>query len=103
MLHAHFSEQKLHFWRDKQNREIDFVLPGRRNQYDAIECKWSLGTRTTRNFEAFRNNYPDGDNYMVTAEKIKMRKELLSNLSVFLCHIDDLPELIHQNRKKGNL
>ena len=101
VLQAYFPEQKLQFWKDKQNREIDFVLPGGRNRYDAIECKWSLRTKTTRNFEAFRNNYPDGYNYMVTAEKITIRKELLGDLTVFLCHIDDLPELIHQNRRKS--
>ena len=96
LLRAHFPEQPLQFWKNKQNREIDFVLSRGRGICDAIECKWTLQTRNALNFKAFRDQYPQGKNYIVTAEKIPTRKEMMNKLTIVLCHINDLPSLIAQ-------
>ena len=32
---------KVLFWRDHQQREVDFVVPRGREAVDAYECKWS--------------------------------------------------------------
>lgn len=57
---------KIHFWRDKQQREVDFVLPRGRDAVDAIECKWRPQEFTTRGLTAFRESYPHGKNYVVS-------------------------------------
>lgn len=57
---------KIHFWRDKQQREIDFVLPRGRETVDAIECKWNPEAFETRGLEVFRAQYPRGNNYVVS-------------------------------------
>jgi hypothetical protein len=57
---------KIHFWRDKQQREVDFVVPRTRDEADAIECKWSPKTFETRGLGAFREQYPKGKNYVVS-------------------------------------
>ncbi|HWD20445.1 MAG TPA: ATP-binding protein [Verrucomicrobiae bacterium] len=57
---------KIHFWRDKQQREVDFVAPRSRDAVDAIECKWQPQAFTTRGLAAFRENYPKGKNYVVS-------------------------------------
>ncbi|MSP63251.1 MAG: hypothetical protein EXR72_23500 [Myxococcales bacterium] len=31
---------RIHFWRDKLQREVDFVIPAGRDGCDAFECKW---------------------------------------------------------------
>ena len=51
---------KIHFWRDKQQREVDFVLPRGRDAADAIECKWKPDAFETRGLAAFREQYPKG-------------------------------------------
>ncbi|MBZ0153874.1 MAG: DUF4143 domain-containing protein [Planctomycetes bacterium] len=56
---------KLHFWRDKQQREVDFVVPRGRQAVDAIECKWRPQGFGTRGLAAFRANYPKGRNFVV--------------------------------------
>jgi len=56
---------RLHFWRDKQQREVDFVVPRRRHVVDAIECKWRADAFDTRGLRAFRANYPHGRNVVV--------------------------------------
>jgi predicted AAA+ superfamily ATPase len=57
---------KIHFWRDKQQREVDFVIPRNRDTVDAIECKWNPKAFETRGLEAFRKQYPKGKNYVVS-------------------------------------
>jgi hypothetical protein len=56
---------RIHFWRDKQQREVDFVVPRGRDAVDAIECKWRPDAFETRGLEAFRALYPKGKNYVV--------------------------------------
>ena len=56
---------KIHFWRDKQQREVDFVVPRGRDAVDAIECKWKPDAFETRGLAAFRALYPKGKNYVV--------------------------------------
>jgi hypothetical protein len=57
---------QLHFWRDKQQREVDFVVPLGRDRVDAIECKWKPGAFETRGLAAFREQYPKGRNFVVS-------------------------------------
>lgn len=57
---------KLHFWRDKQQREVDFVVPRGRDAVDAIECKWRPQEFATRGLAAFRASYPKGRNFVVS-------------------------------------
>ena len=57
---------KIHFWRDKQQREVDFVVPRGRDAVDAIECKWNPEAFETRGLAAFREQYPKGKNYAVS-------------------------------------
>ena len=57
---------KIHFWRDKQQREVDFVIPRSRDTVDAIECKWTAEAFETRGLAAFRSDYPKGKNYLVS-------------------------------------
>jgi predicted AAA+ superfamily ATPase len=57
---------KIHFWRDKQQREVDFVVPRGRAAADAIECKWKPDTYETRGLAAFREHYPKGKNFVVS-------------------------------------
>ena len=56
---------RIHFWRDKQQREVDFVVPRGREAVDAIECKWQPDAFETRGLAAFRALYPKGKNYVV--------------------------------------
>jgi hypothetical protein len=57
---------KIHFWRDKQQREVDFVVPHGRDAVDAIECKWNPEAFETRGLAVFREQYPKGKNYVVS-------------------------------------
>ena len=57
---------RIHFWRNKQQREVDFIVPHGRDAADAIECKWKPDAFETRGLAAFREQYPKGKNYVVS-------------------------------------
>jgi predicted AAA+ superfamily ATPase len=59
---------RLQFWRDKQQREVDFVVPRGREMVDAIECKWTAGSFEPRGLAAFREGYPAGRNLVVSSD-----------------------------------
>jgi predicted AAA+ superfamily ATPase len=58
--------KEIHYWRDKRQREIDFVIPRGRGECDAIECKWNAASADWANFKAFREAHPKGRNIVVT-------------------------------------
>jgi predicted AAA+ superfamily ATPase len=38
-LAAYFPEQPVRYRRDKQGREVDFVIASRRDEVSAVECR----------------------------------------------------------------
>ena len=63
----------IHYWRDKNGHEIDFIIPhrSRDNRITAIECKFNISSddvslkNIARNFQVFRDSYPVGENLIV--------------------------------------
>ena len=58
----------VQFWRDKQHREVDFVLPRGRGECDAIECKWRSTGFDPKGLLAFRKNYARGRTLVVASD-----------------------------------
>jgi len=67
-LMASSTLRTVHYWRDKQQHEVDFVLPAGRNAADAIECKWSVSSFDPKGLAAFREIYPAGRNFVVVPD-----------------------------------
>lgn len=80
----------IHFWRDKQQREVDFVVPRGRAVVDAIECKWNAGAFETRGLTAFRENYPRGRNFVVSPQVIARYTRTMAGLAITFLPIGDL-------------
>jgi hypothetical protein len=59
------------FWRDKQQREVDYVLPRGRTHVDIIECKWAVDAFEVRGISAFRQSYPKGRNLVASPQVTK--------------------------------
>jgi predicted AAA+ superfamily ATPase len=60
---------EIRFWRDKSQREVDFVLPRARDACDAIECKWSSESFRPESLAVFRAAYPKGRNFVVSPRR----------------------------------
>lgn len=68
----------LHYWRDKRNHEVDFILRQRGQEVLAVECKWSAGRFDPKGIMAFRRAYRRGRNLVVaqdTERSFKRRYE----------------------------
>jgi hypothetical protein len=64
-LQAHLPDTILRYWRDKSGHEVDFIVARRRDEVDAIECKWNPAGFDFAGLKAFRTLYPKGRNYLV--------------------------------------
>lgn len=63
ILRAIYPAVSLFYWRDKSNREIDFIVRHQGNRVDAIECKINPGQFNFNTLKEFRIIYPEGENY----------------------------------------
>ncbi len=67
-LQGRLQVEKINYWRDKRDHEIDFVLNEKGASPVTIECKWSASRFDSVNLKAFRKRYPKGDNYVVATD-----------------------------------
>ena len=65
-LRADFPMAVLHYWRDKSQREIDFVLDRGARGIDVVEAKVSPDSFDPRAIVHFRDSYPSGKNFVVS-------------------------------------
>lgn len=85
-LQAHFPETPPLYWRDKQGREIDFILPRKRNEVDVIECKWNSKAFDGRALGVFRSYYPKGKNYLLTPSSAPAHLKRYGAHEVLVCN-----------------
>ncbi len=94
-LQAHILSKgrRVHFWRDKQQREVDFVVPAQRDAVHALECKWSTAGFESKGLHAFRATHPRGRNILVVpGEATRERK--FGDLRVTITSAEELPNLL---------
>lgn len=87
-LLAHVGERGIRYWRDKDRREVDFVLPGPGARCDAIECKWQPASYSPKALAAFRSLHPEGDNLVISPQVEPAYGRELAGLPVVFCNLD---------------
>jgi hypothetical protein len=83
---------RVHYWRDKQHREVDFVIPRQRGVVDALECKWRATSIDVRGLRALRASYPAGRNFIVAPVREPYDRRV-EGLTVTVAAPSDLPHL----------
>ncbi len=89
-LQAHFPNTPVSYWRDKQGREVDFVLARGRSAVDVIECKWNSDAFDHGALEVFRSYYPEGRNYLVSPSGAPAYTRRFGSHSVRVCTPSEL-------------
>jgi len=84
-LQATFPDTPVRYWRDKAGREVDFILAHRRDEVDAIECKWDARAFDSAALEVFRGYYPKGRNFLVTPGAEPAYPKQFGELEVRIC------------------
>ncbi len=65
MMRSLYPGAKIGYWRDKSDREIDFVIPRAQNEVDIFECKINPDHFSASSMKVFRESYPNGRNICV--------------------------------------
>ena len=89
-IHGKLQRRDICYWRDKRQHEIDFVFKKRGRNATAIECKWSAAGFSSKNMEAFRRRYPDGDNYVVCGDVDRTYRQRFGNSGVTFVGLAEL-------------
>ena len=84
-LQAHYPHAPVRYWRDKAQRELDFVLAHGRDAVDVIECKWDPAAFDLAALRVFRGYYPNGRNYLVTPSGDPAYTRQYGTLAVRVC------------------
>jgi predicted AAA+ superfamily ATPase len=85
---------RLFFWRDKSNRELDFVIRRSRSQVDAVECKYNPDRLDISSMLAFREIYPKGLNIIVSPLIKAPYARERRGLRISYCGFDGLSALV---------
>lgn len=84
------AEPEVMYWRDKDQHEIDFVLPAGRGVVDAIECKWDADRFDPKNLRVFRALHPAGKNFVVATNVARPYTREAGGLTVTFTGLDGL-------------
>ena len=79
---AHLQSRDLRYWRDKRGHEVDFILAQKRGKPIAVECKWSGDQFDDTNLQAFRRQYPEGENFVIAQDVDRSFTKNIRGLSV---------------------
>jgi predicted AAA+ superfamily ATPase len=90
-MHAARQTRDIGYWRDKQQHEVDFVLPARGSKAPiAIECKWRADDFDPSNLQIFRRHYASDENYVVVAERVRVPARRYGNVAVRFIGLGDV-------------
>ncbi len=96
-LQAHLPDWPVHYWRDKSGREVDFLVSRRRDEVDALECKWDQSAFDPSALKFFRTFYPQGRNYLVTPSGDPAYSRRFGDLDIQVCTPTDLGRALAQS------
>jgi predicted AAA+ superfamily ATPase len=91
-LQARLPDSTPLYWRDKREREIDFVIPRNRDSVDAIECKWNPDAFDPEALLAFRTIHPAGRNFLVCPGSTPAHVRSIKGLKIYVVAPTDIPE-----------
>ena len=90
-LRFRHQDERIFYWCDKNGREVDFVARRGRGRLDAIECKINPDRLNPNAAAAFRERYPEGDNYIVSPGATRPARIRRGGMIWTVCATRDLP------------
>lgn len=89
-FHSILGGPRVYYWRDKSQRELDFIVPRDRDDVDAIEVKWNANSFDVTNLREFRRFYPQGRNWLVSSQRAKAFTQSHAGLEIQFVGIESL-------------
>lgn len=89
-LHARLQTRDIHYWRDKRQHEIDFVLLRHGAAPTAVECKWSASGFDPTNMLAFRRQHGQGENFVVADDVERSYRKIFDGREINFVNLSTL-------------
>ena len=89
-LLTRFPENDVLYWQDKAGREVDFVIRRTEGRVDLVECKLNPDKLNAAPVIAFRDRYPNGDNYVATPLAREPYRTRRGGLTFVVCSSGDV-------------
>lgn len=93
-LMANLQSRNINYWRTKQGKEIDFVLPQRNGSVHVMECKLSEKELDPAAITLFRQSYKEGRNFAVCHDISKPFTRRYGPIEVRFMNLEDLAKEI---------
>jgi uncharacterized protein len=88
-------DREIHYWREKEGHEVDFVLAHRgRRRCDAIECKWNPQAFSPASLLRLRILHPAGLNFVVCPGLGEPYRRKVEGLEITFCDLSQLETLV---------
>jgi predicted AAA+ superfamily ATPase len=100
-LAARLQDEPVHYWRDKQKHEVDFVLAANPQAPTTLEAKWKASAFDPGNLLIFRKSYPEGRNFLVAQDVDQPYTRQYGAAKVRFIGLRHLPEAIGPECKKS--
>ena len=81
----------IHYWRNKSQNEIDFVIDRGSGEVDTVEAKINPTSFSSRSLAAFRNLHPNGRNFIVCPFIDSPYPMSVGGFTITVCRPDHLP------------
>ena len=82
-IQARLQTRDIHYWRDKQGHEIDFLLTPRGKPPIALECKWQSDKADWASMAIFLDKYPRARVLVVSPDNVKTHVKKVGSRQVF--------------------
>lgn len=92
---------RLYYWRDKSDREVDFIAGRMRDTVDTFECKVDPDHFQPKNVIAFRAIYPKGRNFVVSPRVKQSFKRRFSGVEIEFIRLEAVPDFQEMRNKKS--
>ncbi len=96
-IHSRLQTRRVHYWRDKRDHEVDFVIARGGRHPIAIECKWSATSFDAVNFVAFHGQYPKSTLFVVANDVERSFRRTYQSAAVTFVNLDDLIRRLKSN------
>jgi len=99
-IHSRLQTRRVHYWRDKRDHEVDFVIARAGRHPIAIECKWSATNFDAVNFVAFHRQYPKSSLFVVANDVQRSFRRTYRSAPVTFVNLDDLIKRLKGKRPR---
>jgi hypothetical protein len=96
-LVARQQDRPVHYWRDKEHHEVDFVLARNPSAPTAIEAKWKSDAFDPANLRIFRRHYPQGSNYVIAHDVDRPFSHRYGELAVRFLGLGQVPQVLKES------